>query len=229
MLSPKNLIALGVGFLLAIVFWMVSSSSDSSRDSEPKKQDPAIGAYEPGELDRVEHAVRLARAWHATATGRLGAALFQTEEDVVCPSDTHIVTRSLTSAGPGDITEEFITTANMIYAREAGQSWRSETDPSPDKCHSGPSAGSQKLLALLEPMKRTVRVTEGPLIKLSDGACRLWDLSGALNLPFHSICVEESTHYPRRLQIGGLLVEYSKWNQPALIEPPEMQSSHATP
>ncbi len=99
MLSPKNLIALGVGFLLAIVFWMVSSSSESSRDSEPKKQDTAIGANEPGELDRIEHAVRLARAWHATTTGRMGAELFQTEEDVVCPSDTHIVTRS--SPPPG--------------------------------------------------------------------------------------------------------------------------------
>ncbi len=229
MRSPKNLIALGVGFFLAIVFWMISSSSHSSRDSDKKKQDPATGTYEPGELDRIEHAVRLARAWHATTTGRLGAELFQTEEDVVCPSDTHVVTRSLTSAGPGDVTEEFITTSNMIYAREAGQAWRSETDPSLDKCHSGPSAGSQKLLTLLEPMKHTVRMTEGPMIKLSDGNCRLWDLSGASNLPFHSICVEESTHYPRRLQIGGLLVEYSKWNQPALIEPPEMAAPHAIP
>ncbi len=228
MRSPKNLIALALGFLLAIVFWMVSSSNSSS-DSSRKKQDQPMGPYEPGELDRIEHAVRLARAWHTTTTGRLGAELFQTEEDVVCPSDTHTVTRSLTSAGPGDITEEFITTANMTYAREAGQPWRSETDPSPDRCQSGPSAGSQKLLTLLGPMKHAARVQEGPLIKLSDGSCRLWDISGASNLPFHSICAEESTHYPRRLQVGGLLVEYSKWNQPALIEPPEMQSSPPMP
>lgn len=228
MRSPKNLIALALGFFLAIAYWMLSSSSSSS-DSSRKKPEQPIGEYEPGELDRIEHAVRLARAWHATITGRLGAELFQTEEDVVCPSDSHTVTRALTSAGPGDATEEFIATANMIYAREAGQPWRSETDPSPDKCQSGPSAGSQKLLALLEPMKHVVRVQEGPLIKLSDGTCRLWDLSGASNLPFHSICVEESTHYPRRLQVGGLLVEYSKWNQPALIEPPLMQSPHPMP
>ena len=228
MRSPKNLIALGLGFFLAIAFWMFSSSNSSS-DSRREKPDTGMEQYEPGELDRIEHAVRLARAWHTTTTGRLGAELFQTGEDVVCPSDTHIVTRSLTSTGPGDVTEEFITTGNMIYAREAGQPWRSETDPSPDKCESGPSAGSQKLLAFLEPMKHSVRVTQGPLIKLSDGSCRLWDLSGASNLPFHSICVEESTHYPRRLQIGGLLVEYSKWNQPALIEPPEMTAPHAVP
>lgn len=222
MRSPKNLIALALGFFLAIAFWMLSSSNSSS-DSSRKKQDQPIGQYEPGELDRVEHAVRLARAWHATTTGRLGSELFQTVEDVVCPSDTHTITRTLTSAGPGEVTEEFITTANMIYAREAGQPWRAETDPSPEKCQSGPSAGSQNFLTLLEPMKHAVRVQEGPLIKLSDGSCRLWDLSGASNLPFHSICVEESTHYPRRLQIGGLLIEYSKWNEPALIEPPEMQ------
>ena len=228
MRSSKNLIALGVGFLLAIVFWMLSSSS-SRPDSSRKKADTAIAQYEPGELDRIDHAVRMARAWHATTTGRLGAELFQTEEDVVCPSDTHTVTRALTSTGPGDITEEFIATGNMIYAREAGQPWHSENDPSPEKCQSGPSAGSQKFLTLLAPMKHAVRVQQGPLIKLSDGSCRLWDLSGASNLPFHSICVEESTHYPRRLQIGGLLVEYSKWNQPALIEPPEMPSSHAMP
>jgi len=183
----------------------------------------------PNELDRVEHAVRLARAWHVVSIGRLGAEPFQTEEDVVCPSDTHTLTRSLTPDGPGEMTEEFITTANLLYAREAGQPWRSETDPSPDHCQAGPSAGAQKLLTLIEPMKRSVRLHEGPLIKLNNGTCRLWDLLGASNLPFHSICVEEETHLPRRLQVGGLLIEYSRWNQPALIEPPEMASPTEIP
>jgi hypothetical protein len=210
---------------MAIAIWLVSSS-DSGRSSSARKHEPTVDQSAPNELDRIANAVRLARAWHATSTGRLGAELFRTEEDVVCPSDTHTVTRSVTAAGPGDVTEEFLTTGNMLYAREAGEPWHSESDPSPDKCHDGPSAGSQKLLPILDPLKHAVRLTEGPVIKLSDGTCRLWDLSGASNLPFHSICVEDGTHLPRRLQVGGLLIEYSKWNEPVLIEPPEMPSSH---
>jgi hypothetical protein len=226
--SPRNLIALSLGFFLAIAFWLLSSS-DAGRDSETKRQQAALERSEPNELDRIEHAVRLARAWHVTSTGRLGAELFQTEEDVVCPSDSHTVTRSLSAAGLGDVTEEFITTANKMYAREAGQPWFSQPDPSPDKCANGPSAGAQKLLPQLKSMEQVVRVTEGPVIKLNDGSCRIWDLSGAGNLPFHSICVEEHTHLPRRLQLGGLLVEYSHWNQPTIIEPPELPGPHPLP
>ncbi len=226
--SPKNLIALGLGFFLAIAFWLLSSS-DSNRDSDTRRLQASLQSSEPNELDRIEHAVRLARAWHVTSTGRLGTELFQTEEDVVCPSDSHTVTRTLSAAGPGAVTEEFITTANNMYAREAGQPWFSQPDPSPDKCANGPSAGSQKLLPQLKAMEHVVRVTEGPLIKLNDGTCRLWDLSGTSNLPFHSVCVEEATNLPRRLQLGGLLVEYSHWNQPTIIEPPEMPSPPPLP
>jgi hypothetical protein len=227
--SPKNVIALGLGFLIAIFFWLLSSPSSNRASTTNKKQQPSYGEGGPNELDRIVNAVRLARAWHATTTGRLGAELLQTEEEVVCPSDTHSVTRPLGSAGPGEVTEEFITTGNMLYAREAGQPWRSQPDAVPEKCKTGPSAGSQKLLTLLEPMKHVVRITEGPVIKLNNGTCRLWDLSGASNLPFHSICVEDATHLPRRLQVGGLLVEYSNWNQPVIIEPPEMPSAHPEP
>jgi hypothetical protein len=226
--SPKNLLALGFGFFIAIAFWLLSTSSPS-RDSDTKRQQALLERSAPNELDRVEHAVRLARAWHVTSTGRVGDALFQTEEDVMCPSDTHTVSRSLSASGPGEVTEEFITTANLAYAREAGEPWRSQPDPSPDKCENGPSAGAQKLLTALTPIKHSARVNAGPLIPLKDGSCRLWNLSGASNLPFHSICVEDSTNLPRRLQLGGLLIEYSRWNQPAIIEPPEMPRSRPQP
>lgn len=226
--SPKNLIALGFGFLAAIVFWMISPS-DSRR--APSERPPEVRLDQNGsnELDRIEEAVRRARAWHVTSTGRFGDQLFQTQEDVVCPSDFHSVTHALAASGPGPVSEESIAAANTLYEHEGADPWRSRPDPEPNKCLNGPSAGSQKLLSVLVPIRRAARVTEGPLIKLSDGACRMWDLSGASNLPFHSICVEDATHYPRRLQIGGLLVEYSKWNQPALIEPPEIAGPHAAP
>ena len=226
--SPKNLIALGFGFLAAIVFWVLSPS-DSRRQSTPKPAESRLEQNGSNELDRVDEAVRRARAWHVTSTGRFGDQLFQTQEDVVCPSDFHSITHALTASGPGPISEESIAAANTLYEHEGADPWRSRPDPDPNHCQNGPSAGSQKLLSELLPIRRAARVTEGPLIKLSDGTCRLWDISGASNLPFHSICVEESTHYPRRLQIGGLLIEYSKWNQPALIEPPEMPSSHPMP
>ncbi|HKS76252.1 MAG TPA: hypothetical protein VJQ82_23770 [Terriglobales bacterium] len=217
--SPRNLFALIFGFFLAMVFWWFFNS-DSSHARPRPSETPELA--QPGQLDRIEHALRLARAWHVRSTGRLNTELFQTEEDVVCPSDSHTITRALTPAGPGEVTEEFITTANTLYARENGQPWRSEPDPSPDKCQNGPSAGPQKLIPLLTSVKQVARVTQGPLIKLGDTPCRIWDLSGASNLPFHSICVDEQTNLPVRLQVGGLLIEYSKWNQPALIEPPEM-------
>jgi hypothetical protein len=54
------------------------------------RQQPAFDRSQPNELDHIEHAVRLARAWHATTTGQLGGQLFLTEEDVICPSETHL-------------------------------------------------------------------------------------------------------------------------------------------
>ena len=218
--STKNVIALGVGFALAIGLWLLWNSS-----GRPASKHASVAEQSgPGELDRIEHAVRLARAWHVASTGQIGGQLFLTEEDVICPSDIHTVTRSLSPTGPGEVTEEFITTGNTLYAREAGQPWRSAPDPSPNKCENGPSAGTQKLLTLLAPIKRTARLRQGPLVTLAGGACRIWDLSGTPNLPFHSICVEESTGLPLRLQLGGLLVEYSRWNQPVIIEPPDMKN-----
>lgn len=226
--SPRNLIALGLGFFLAIGLWWWASS-DSSHGSDTRQREPAEEPFAPNELDRMVRAVRLARAWHVTSTGRAGSVLFQTDEDVVCPSDTHTVTRSLTPSGPGEVTEEFITAADRIYEREAAEPWRSQPDPAPDKCRNGPSAGSQKLITLIDSIQHAVRVTAGPVITWKDGSCRLWDLGGAANLPFHSICIEDATHLPRRLQLGGLLVEYSRWNQPTIIEPPEMPSPHPLP
>lgn len=220
--SPRNLFALIFGFFLAVVFWWFSNS-DSGHARPRPSETPELA--QPGQLDAVEHALRLARAWHVRSTGRLNTELFQTEEDVVCPSDSHTITRTLTPAGPGEITEEFIATANTLYARENGQPWRSEPDPSPDKCQNGPSAGAQKLIPLLTSIKQVARITQGPLIKPGDKACRIWDLSGAPNLPFHAICVDEQTNLPVRLQVGGLLVEYSNWNQPTIIEPPDLPSS----
>jgi len=226
--SPRNLLALAFGFFVAIAFWLLSTSS-SSRDFDRRHEQAVLERAAPNQLDRIDRAVRLARAWHVTSTGRVGDAPFQTEEDVVCPSDSHTVTRSLSPSGPGEVTEEFITTANMAYAREAGQPWRSQSDSSSDHCTNGPSAGSQKLLTALAPIKHSARVTAGPVIQLKEGTCRLWDLSGTSNLPFHSICVEDATNLPRRLQLGGLLIEYSHWNQPTIIEPPEIPSPHPQP
>jgi len=220
-------VALVFGFVLAIAFWWFSSF-DSSHAS-PSRQPPPVERLQTGQLDHVEHALRLARAWHVVSTGRINSQLFQTEEDVVCPSDSHTVTRSLTPSGPGEVTEEFVTTANTLYARENGQPWRSEPDPSPDKCQNGPSAGAQKLIPLIVLVKPIARVSQGPLVKLGSVPCRIWDLSGASNLPFHSICVDEQSHLPVRVQVGGLVIEYSKWNQPTIIEPPEMPSTHPQP
>lgn len=224
--SPRNLLALAFGFFIAIVFWWFSNSDSSHARRRESELQPRAAL---GQLDRIEHALRLARAWHVRSTGRINAELFQTDEDVICPSDSHTVTRSLTPAGPGEVTEEFITTANILYARENGQPWHSEPDPSPEKCENGPSAGSQKLIPLLDSMKQVARVSQGPMLKFGDKTCRLWDLTGAANLPFHSICTDEQTNLPIRLQVGGLLVEYSNWNQPTIIEPPPSTNSSPQP
>jgi hypothetical protein len=225
--SPKNLVALALGFFAAVAFFWFSNS-DSSHASRSRQAETAQ-RFEPGQLDRIEHALRLARAWHVVSTGRLNSQLFQTEEDVVCPSESHTVTRSLTPSGPGEVIEEFVTTANTLYARENGEPWRSEPDPAPDKCQDGPSAGAQKLIPLIVLVKQVARVSQGPLVNLGGVPCRMWDLSGASNLPFHSICVDEQTNLPVRLQVGGLVIQYSKWNQPTIIEPPEMSSPHSQP
>jgi hypothetical protein len=228
--SPKNLIALGAGFLLAIFVWWLWTPSDTDRTPTSREQPRLTAHSAPNVLDRIEFAMRNVRAWRVTSIGRINGQLFQTDEDVVCPSDSHAVTKALSGPGAGTVAEEFIATRNTVYAREGAQPWHSQPDNAPDKCKSGPMAGSQPLVELIDGLKKnSVTVNEGPVIKFEGGTCRLWELSSAASLPMHSICVDEVTGLPRELQLGGLRVEYSNWNQAVDIEPPDTPKPGPSP
>src|SRR5262249_39455298 len=99
--SRRKLIALLCGLLAVfLVWWWRSSRVKSHPTREPFS--PA------GELDRIMYAVDNARAWHVTTIGTLRGEPFQTDQDVVCPFDSHIVTRSSNTAGATTMVQELI-------------------------------------------------------------------------------------------------------------------------
>ena len=58
----------------------------------------------------------------------------------------------------------------------------------------------------------------------------MWNFYGGNSPdPIGSICVDEATHLPFELQVGTLHVQYSYWNMPIQIIPPEMDMPAAVP
>ncbi|MBZ5706102.1 MAG: hypothetical protein LAN63_12160 [Acidobacteriia bacterium] len=213
----RNTIALIAGFLLMFaVWWWWSSTSKTA---------PAAGTFSPpGELDRIEYAVQNARAWRVTTLGTMHGQPFQTDQDVVCPFDSHTVTHTPPASGNAAVLEEFVETKDMFYAREGTDPWASQPQAATDKCRGGPMAGPASLVATLDSLKLSARLRKGNLLQFQGGACRLWEVA-APSGPLGTMCVDEATHLPYELRFGALRVQYSNWNLPAAIEPPAMPST----
>ena len=215
--ARRNVIALVAGFLIALLAWWWWRSH---------KADAAAQAFSPaGELDRIEYAVNNARSWRTTVIGTLNGQAFQTDQDVVCPFESHTTTRTVGGPGPGAVTEEFIETQDAMYAREGGQPWRSQPNSGIYKCHSGPMAGPASLIDTLDSLRASTRLRKRELLTLDGGSCRLWDFLSASrsDQAIASICVDDVTHLPYELRLGPLRVQYSHWNQAMAIEPPQIR------
>ncbi len=215
--ARRNIIALVGGFLIALLAWWWWTSHKSAT---------AAQTFTPaGELDRIKYAVNNARSWRTTVIGTLNGQAFQTDQDVFCPFESHTTTRAMTASGIGAVTEEFIETQETMFAREGGQPWRSQPNPGIYKCNSGPMAGSASLVDTLDSLKASTRLRKRELLTLDGGTCRLWDFPSASrsDQAIASICVDDLTQLPYELRLGPLHVQYSHWNQPIAIAPPQMR------
>lgn len=213
----RNTIALIAGFLLMFAVWWWWSPT-------AKTAPTTAGAFSPAsELDRIEYAVQNARAWRVTTLGTMHGQPFQTDQDVVCPFDSHTVTHVPTTSGNPTVLEEFIETKDMFYAREGTDPWASQPRAATDKCGGGPMAGPATLLATLDTLKASGRWRQGNLVQFEGGACRVWEIIA--NGPVGTLCVDEATHFPYELRFGALRVQYSNWNLPVVITPPAMPST----
>lgn len=218
--TKKNAIALLCGFAVTAGIWWWWSS-------RPKHLTPQEQVAQVGELDRIEYAVRSARSWRVTTAGTMHGEPFQTDQDVVCPFNSHTVTRTSGAAGSSSIAEEFIETKDTFYAREGKDPWASQPRAGSDKCAAGPMAGPSPLIATLESLRASTVLRPGAQVQFEGGACRLWDFftkdgsGGTLG----SICVDEISHLPYELRLGSLRVHYSNWNEPVAIEAPDTPAS----
>jgi hypothetical protein len=212
--SGRNAVALGCGFLLAFLLWWWTARSRPASTSQ---------AFSPAsELDRVVYAITNARSWRVTTSGSLRGQPFETEQAVVCPFDSHTVTRTAGAQGAGTLVEEFIETKDTLYAREGGQPWHSQPKVSMDNCRTGPAAGPASLIDTLDRLRVSAKIRKGALLQLDGSSCRTWDFLAAAGADgsLGSICVDDTSHLPYEVRLGSLRVRYSRWNQPAAILPP---------
>jgi hypothetical protein len=209
----KNLLAMLAGFaVMGLLYWWWSSTPSKATNKSFVPAD---------QLDIVIDAVRSARSWRSTTYGTMHGEPFQTDQDVVCPYESHTVTRMTPAGKPSTVAEEFIETKEMFYAHEDGDPWASQPASGPDKCAAGPMAGPAPLIETLNNLRPAMKLVPGDLQKVEGGQCRVWSLvSLSANNPYGSICVDEVSHLPYELRIGVLRVRYSNWNVPAYIAAP---------
>ena len=220
--ANRNFVALAAGFALtALGWWWITSVPQSV--SHPKGFIPA------SELERIAYAARNAQSWRVTTFGTMHDEPFQTDQDVVCPYDSHSMTQTRGKSGSMEPAGEVIQTRDTLYAREGSDRWSAQPHAATNQCARGPMAGPAPLTSVLENLKGT-RSVPGTAIEGKESSCRVWNFYGGNSPdPIGSICVDEATHLPFELQVGTLHVQYSYWNMPIQIIPPEMDMPAAVP
>lgn len=219
--ANRNLVALFAGFLVtAFAWWWWTSVPQSVR--RPKGFTPAT------ELERIAYAARNARSWRVTTFGTMHGEEFQTDQDVVCPYDSHSLTQTRAKNGTLTPSGEVLQTRDTFYAREGIDRWSAQPRAASDQCARGPMAGPSSLVSLLENLKGATRMEPGPTVQGKDSSCRVWNFLSSSG-PVGSICVDEATHLPYEIQLGSLHVQYSYWNMPIQIVVPEVELPKAVP
>ena len=221
--ANRNLVAVAVGFAATALMWWWWTSV-------PKSVAHPTGFTPASEIERVAYAARNARSWRVTTFGTMHGEPFQTDQDVVCPYDSHSVTQTRDKSGATQTSGEIIQTRDTLYAREGLDRWSAQPRAAMDQCAQGPMAGPTPLSGVLENLKGTARMVPAQMVEAKDASCRVWNFYSANSPdPLGSICVDEQTHLPYELRIGGLHVQYSFWNMPIPVVPPETEVPQAPP
>lgn len=172
------------------------------------------------ELDRIEYAISRATSWHVSTSGTIQGKPFQSDQDVVCPFQSHILTRGMGSEAAGAIISEIIETQDHMYAREGDATWSSVPKAASDKCRVGPMAGPTPLIATLASLKSAILV-RGDVIKAGSDSCRVWNfVSGNGGALLASVCVDDATRLPYEFKMGAVDAHYTYWDMPIVIETP---------
>ncbi len=218
----RNSIAMVCGFALAAGIWWWWTS-------RPKHLTPNELVAQVGELDRIENALRTARSWRVTTSGSMHGEPFETVQDVMCPFNSHTITRIKASEST-TVAEEFIETNDTLYGHEGSEPWVSQPRAGADKCAVGPMAGPAPLIRTLESLKTTTVLRQGDAVQFEGGSCRVWDLLGknGAGATMASICVDEVNQLPYEFRMGALRVVYSNWNLPVAIDTPNTSTSDFT-
>jgi len=216
--SKRNAIALAAGFLLTFAAWWWMT-----RDRAPQRAVPVVETpSQLNELDKIENAVAKARSWHSTVFGTTHGQAFQEDRDVVCPSETHSITRTAAKDGGMELAQETVETGGTIYMREAHGPWVSQPGSGANYCEEGPMAGPAPLISTLRRLKATATPRRSELFQVEGRTCRVWQLlAGGSEAGL--ICADEETHLPLELRAGALRVQYSNWNLPAIIVAPRKE------
>jgi hypothetical protein len=173
-----------------------------------------------GELDRILYAVGGARSWHVATTGMMRGQPFQNDEDVVCPFQTHTITRAQSASGDGALLSEMIETVDHVYAREGTGKWSAEPKAPTDKCRQGPMAGPSPLISTLAGLKGAALV-RGETLQMNGNSCRMWSFrSSNSGLLMATLCVDDATQLPYQVKMGTLDARYFNWNMPIEIDAP---------
>lgn len=225
--NSKYVIALAVGLVLGIGLWSWWSSDSLERPAVRAERAPATQSQD---LELVEFAVRRARSWRATMSGLSDGQRFDTTQEVFCPYESHTVTMTGTGSAQAKVAQETIVNEGRVYTHQGTDAWSSEPADVKNQCEAGPIAGPNLLLPVLERLRPTTYVTKGSTVAFQGKSCRIWQLfSAESGNAIGTLCVEEFTHLPLEFRMGQVRVEYSNWNEPISIEPPQIPDHEQTP
>jgi hypothetical protein len=219
--ANRNFVALAIGFVLTGLGWWWMTSV-------PRIESRSKGFVPASELQRISSAARNARSWRVTTFGTIHGEPFQTDQDVVCPYESHSVTQTRGVSGTQQ-TGEIIQTRDTLYAREGMDRWSAQPRPASNLCAQGPMAGPSPLSSVLENLS-SARMVPGKTIEAKENSCQVWNFYSRNSVdPVGSICVDANTHLPYELQLGNLHVQYTFWNMPIQVTAPSVEVPQATP
>jgi hypothetical protein len=180
----------------------------------------------PDEFRKMDHALRLAQSWRSHRVMNEPDRSNDAHMEVYCPSSVHTWQTS-TSYGQPPQESETIDTINGSYMRKgsdwmlAGVSERMISSP----CTWGPR-GMDDFLGTMDVVLQSGRIHRGDTRRVNGDLCRDWTASVPASTGWRDsfvVCIDEQD---LPLEVAApdrsLVITYSDWNKPILIETPPL-------
>jgi hypothetical protein len=195
-------------FLYLLVLLSISLASCSKFDLG--------GTSAEKQLNPVQAALGQARSWHISSTFAANEGIAQLEEDISCPFNYRRLGKV-----PQRLPDEIIVTPAGYYIREE-ERWSVIHPSAKDYCKDGPNAGFTPLTQALERLKAPTTLKKGEIQTIGNSSCRNFEFIGVADPhpKWGSLCIDEQTNLPYEFRYDKDIYQYSKWNEPIVIEPP---------